>query len=378
MLIPFGTDAPIYHWPKGTVGLIVANVLSFLLLNNHAMAVEFGTLNPLQWITSLFAHANLGHLIGNMIFLWAFGIVVEGKVGWWKFLSINLLIGAAESAIGQVLMLGSNGSALGASAAIFGLLAVAMVWAPENNLQFYYVFVVLFVPFWGTVEISLMIVGFIYIAQDFFWTVMTGFQMSSYLAHFTGAVIGAGVGVAMLKYRRVDCEGFDLLAVMNGTVGQKPLPTIEQEKELQIQKARRIAQLNKDKSKIADYIESGHFEMAMMKLSQVKKLKANYRLPKKMHWQLITGLIKQDKIDQGLASMEDFIDAYPENKNLVLINMAKIYCQSRDQPRNAMATLARIDGAIISAKENRMAESIKQLAFAKIKNGSLDVNTLKH
>jgi len=28
-----------------------------------------------------------------MFFLWAFGIVVEGKLGWWKFLCVYLSIG---------------------------------------------------------------------------------------------------------------------------------------------------------------------------------------------------------------------------------------------------------------------------------------------
>jgi hypothetical protein len=29
MLIPWNTDAPIYHWPFAMVGLIVINVLAF-------------------------------------------------------------------------------------------------------------------------------------------------------------------------------------------------------------------------------------------------------------------------------------------------------------------------------------------------------------
>ncbi len=57
------------------------------------------------------------HLVGNMFFLWGFGLVVEGKLGWWRFLLLYLTIGAIYSVIIQTSMLGATeGGALGASA----------------------------------------------------------------------------------------------------------------------------------------------------------------------------------------------------------------------------------------------------------------------
>ena len=41
-----------------------------------------------------------------MVFLWGFGLVVEGKLGWWRFLLIYLAIGVTQCAFEQTIMLG--------------------------------------------------------------------------------------------------------------------------------------------------------------------------------------------------------------------------------------------------------------------------------
>jgi membrane associated rhomboid family serine protease len=104
MLLPWNTDAPIYHFPWATIGLIVVNTLVYFGTLESETAEQwmlaYGQgLQPVQWITSNFMHAGLMHLAGNMIFLWGFGLVIEGKLGWWRFLIVYLGIGAIECAV---------------------------------------------------------------------------------------------------------------------------------------------------------------------------------------------------------------------------------------------------------------------------------------
>jgi membrane associated rhomboid family serine protease len=76
MIIPWGTDALIYHRPVATITLIVLNVIrSRISAGAHeGWTLVLGDgLHPLQWVTNLFMHLSLGHLIGDMIFLWALG-----------------------------------------------------------------------------------------------------------------------------------------------------------------------------------------------------------------------------------------------------------------------------------------------------------------
>ena len=106
-MIPLGTDAPIYHWPIATAGLIAVNTAAyaFVMLGADPEQVQrlmltYGDgLHPIQWVTSNFLHAGIVHLIGNMIYLWGFGLIVEGKVGWFRFLLIYLGLGIAECAL---------------------------------------------------------------------------------------------------------------------------------------------------------------------------------------------------------------------------------------------------------------------------------------
>src|SRR3954469_22086779 len=97
LIIPMGTDAPIYHWPRATVALMLLNVACFIAVppsssadvepdeagvlaqtNYEKYALTLGDgLHPVQWVTHNFLHTGVLHLLGNMLFLWTFGIVVE-------------------------------------------------------------------------------------------------------------------------------------------------------------------------------------------------------------------------------------------------------------------------------------------------------------
>ncbi|HEV3165553.1 MAG TPA: rhomboid family intramembrane serine protease [Isosphaeraceae bacterium] len=264
-VIPWGTDAPIYHFPWATVGLIVATSLVFVITgpadrvdfepaevesalqlqdeNAAAQAkaklaeadqkgeeaqdedesqfavarglerwvlVHGNGLHPLQWITSNFIHANIGHLLGNMLFLWSFGIVVEGKIGWWRFLLVYLSIGIAECATEQILTLGSSASvSYGASAIVYSLLAMSLVWAPKNDLSCW-VFIWYFLRFhFNDYEIPIYWFATFYIATEAITIPLSGFAITSSLLHVLGAAWGFALGTLMLKADWVDCENWD-------------------------------------------------------------------------------------------------------------------------------------------------------------------------
>ncbi|MCG8652309.1 MAG: rhomboid family intramembrane serine protease [Pirellulales bacterium] len=222
IIAPYNTDAPIYHLPIATVTIMVINVIVFALTTLQAMlgnvswesldwlCLEFNTLNPFQWISNVFMHGGPMHLIGNMIFLWAFGLVVEGKLGSPKFALLYLLIALLDGLMVQLPMyvLSGEGGALGASGVIFALMVIAVIWAPENEMDcFYWIFF-----FVGTFEIRLVKLGGIYIFMQLFFLWLGGFSMSSEMLHMIGVMIGAPIGFFMLRQDMVDCEGWDLVS----------------------------------------------------------------------------------------------------------------------------------------------------------------------
>jgi membrane associated rhomboid family serine protease len=118
-LIPIKDNVPTRHFPVLTVGLIAANVLVFLVYEDagtspgivaavnesayHPCEVEdscqqVGQDWPVTVFTSMFMHADWGHLIGNMLFLWVFGNNVEDTLGGMRFLLFYVLGGLAATA----------------------------------------------------------------------------------------------------------------------------------------------------------------------------------------------------------------------------------------------------------------------------------------
>jgi membrane associated rhomboid family serine protease len=153
MIIPFATDAPVYHFPKATIGVIACNVLIHVAawgfvppesIEPYAMKLGDGW-HPVQWLSHNFLHADIIHLVGNMVFLWVYGIVVEGKIGMVPFLLTYLAIGTVHGAAiqGAYLHAAEPSHVVGASAIIFGLMAMCMIWAPVNEVSCFYFFIAL-------------------------------------------------------------------------------------------------------------------------------------------------------------------------------------------------------------------------------------------
>jgi len=211
MLIPLRSDAPLYHRPWGTGGLIALNVLVHLLASGASeqqiepLTLHYGTVNPLQWVTSVFLHAGWGHLVGNMLFLWVFGLIVEGKTGPGRFLAIYGGISVVSGLLEQILMLGATGGSLGASGVIFGLMAIALIWAPENEVD-----CLLILGVWvKTIDLRVLTLAALYLVFQAFELLLAGLRPSSGLLHLLGIATGLPIGIVMLRRGWVDCEGWD-------------------------------------------------------------------------------------------------------------------------------------------------------------------------
>lgn len=244
IVIPTGTDAPIYHWPFATVGLIVLNVILFFVVpptrhepdiddegnviervqedtnfERYALRLGDGRLHPAQWVTHNFLHLDIFHLAGNMLFLWSFGIVIEGKLGAVKYLLAYLAVGALHGALTQLIMLrsGLDIPAAGASAVIYGLLAACMIWAPRNELNCTAIIWAGFRVLVYQWDFHYTTVALFYVGQQIFgllfWGSVEGRVMVTELGHLSGAFWGSVVAIALLKAGLVDCEGWDVFSL---------------------------------------------------------------------------------------------------------------------------------------------------------------------
>src|SRR5207253_1156180 len=101
--------------------------------------VDIGMPGPqpiyLTLLTSMFMHANLMHLGGNMLFLWIFGDNLEDRMGKGRYLAFYLLCGLAADAAQILLAPDSRVPGIGASGAIAGVLGGYLLLYPQARIR---------------------------------------------------------------------------------------------------------------------------------------------------------------------------------------------------------------------------------------------------
>jgi membrane associated rhomboid family serine protease len=130
--------------------LIAVNIVVFMLqwsagANQESVVYEFALI-PASFsdgidlseirdvFTSMFMHAGLMHLLGNMIYLWIFGDNVEDAMGHFKYLLFYLAGGFAASIAHIFVNPGSQIPTVGASGAIAAALGAYLVLYPQSRV----------------------------------------------------------------------------------------------------------------------------------------------------------------------------------------------------------------------------------------------------
>ena len=88
-----------------------------------------------NFLSSMFMHGSIGHIFGNMLFLWVFGDNLENLIGHIRFAAFYILCGFA-AALGQIFMDSDSViPMLGASGAISGVLGGYLVLFPQRRVR---------------------------------------------------------------------------------------------------------------------------------------------------------------------------------------------------------------------------------------------------
>lgn len=135
--------------PRWTFVLILVCILAFIVQQITPLWIYlafFPALSlsmPWTFITSIFLHADISHLLLNMLALFFFGIVLEGIIGGRRFLLLFLTSGIIGN-LGYALTAPNPMiPAVGASGAIYGIIGTVAVLMP---FQIVYIYGILPVP----------------------------------------------------------------------------------------------------------------------------------------------------------------------------------------------------------------------------------------
>ena len=132
-------------FPVVTAAIIAANAIVFVLeLAGGQGFVTRWSLVPADvvaghnWITiltSMFMHGSWSHIIGNMVFLWAFGPEIEDLMDRRRYLVFYLLGGVAATFAQVAASPTSTVPNLGASGAIAAVMGAFLVTYPRDRIR---------------------------------------------------------------------------------------------------------------------------------------------------------------------------------------------------------------------------------------------------
>ena len=158
-------------------------------------------------LTSMFMHSGWMHIIGNMVFLWAFGPAMEDAMGHARFLFFYLA-GGIVAMLAQVL--GDPAShipCLGASGAIAAVMGAFIVTYPRDRIRtllFLFIFVrITFIP-------AALLIGFWFLMQLFNFGAIAEAHTGgvAYLAHIAGFLFGVILGRLFINEQRIAFRQF--------------------------------------------------------------------------------------------------------------------------------------------------------------------------
>jgi len=131
------TDFPSYYWVIYNLG------------SNPEQTLTRQGLGGLTAITAAFLHGGFMHLFFNMWALRVFGRRVEDACGPWRFLAFYLFCGATSSIAFSLIHAGSDTPAIGASGAIYGVMAAYLFLYPGGRIR---MLILTPYPFWPKVR----------------------------------------------------------------------------------------------------------------------------------------------------------------------------------------------------------------------------------
>jgi membrane associated rhomboid family serine protease len=149
-MIPLRDEIPTRNIPIINYAFIAINVIVFIfqiLLGPYEEAIVYEfALIPYHFtsgiglgditdiFTSMFMHAGLAHIGGNMLYLWIFGDNVEDRMGRVRYIIFYLTGGLVASLAHIITNPGSQIPTVGASGAIAAVLGAYLVLYPQSRV----------------------------------------------------------------------------------------------------------------------------------------------------------------------------------------------------------------------------------------------------
>ncbi|HQN43408.1 MAG TPA: rhomboid family intramembrane serine protease [Anaerolineaceae bacterium] len=176
-----------------------------LIPASFSNGIDLGDITDI--FTSMFMHAGLAHIAGNMLYLWIFGDNVEDRLGSFKYLLFYLAGGLAASLTHLLFNPNSQIPTVGASGAIAAVLGAYLVMYPQSRIA-------TFIPLGFFMRLAMVpasvVLGFWFILQLFNGFLSIGAADVGGVA-FWAHIGGFVAGVVLAKLMPAPCPSASVI-----------------------------------------------------------------------------------------------------------------------------------------------------------------------
>jgi len=176
----------------------------------ESVSERFG-FRPAEWtvltaFTCMFLHGSFEHILGNMIFLWLVGCVLEMGCGRVAYLIVYLVGGLCASFMFALINPHGMQPLVGASGAIASLIGAYMVLYGLRKIKVLYSLGFYF----NTAMVPAIVILPVWIGNEIFQYFFNTFSSVAYMAHVGGLIGGSAMGfVNLALVKKVDTKVFD-------------------------------------------------------------------------------------------------------------------------------------------------------------------------
>jgi membrane associated rhomboid family serine protease len=165
------------------------------------LAFDPSTFNVWNTITAAFAHADFGHIIGNLLFFYAFATTVEIIIGSILF-SVSFLalaIGTHTVYAISESMAHSAAPTIGLSGVVMGMIGLFVYLLPHARIRCF-IWVLVFIK---TLRIPAWILAVWYVGWDIYNLINNdGSSHVNFVAHVSGAALGYMLGMLLFRHQK--------------------------------------------------------------------------------------------------------------------------------------------------------------------------------
>lgn len=320
-ILPIGTDVRPRQRPWANYALIAVNVVVFLLnIRGDSANLTLNASVPAlsQYLTYQFLHGDIGHLLGNMLFLYIFGNAVCDRMGGLAYLLFYLAGGVFS---GVVFSQFNSNPMLGASGAIAAITTAFLVLYPRVQITML-VWIFFYVTTFTLPSSILIIVKVIVWDNIIAPNLDSGVSSNvAHSAHLAGYLFGFAGGLLLLATRALPRSQFDALALWNRwrrRTGLMPEPAFGgprsiraeelQSRPLNVPPPSPVELLRGD---IAYRLAEGDVPEAMRLYHRLISLDVDQVLPMRQQLVMANYLAKNHEHQAAARAYENFLRAYP-------------------------------------------------------------------